>query len=51
LKVHIGGALRVGCKPQEIIEVILQMAVFAGFPAAINALNIAREEMGTFLVS
>ncbi|MEO8064583.1 MAG: carboxymuconolactone decarboxylase family protein [Pseudomonadota bacterium] len=43
LKVHIGGALNVGCKPQEIIEVILQMSVFAGFPAAINALNIARE--------
>ena len=37
------GALNVGCKPQEIIEVILQMAVFAGFPAAINALNVARE--------
>ncbi len=42
-RVHIGGALNVGCKPQEIIEVILQMAVFAGFPAAINALNVARE--------
>jgi len=43
LKVHISGALNVGCKPQEIIEVILQMAVYAGFPAAINALNVARE--------
>ena len=43
LKVHIKGALNVGCKPQEIIEVIMQMAVFAGFPAAINALNVARE--------
>jgi 4-carboxymuconolactone decarboxylase len=43
LKVHIKGALFVGCKPQEIVEVILQMAVFAGFPAAINALEVARE--------
>ena len=43
LKVHIAGAINVGCKPQEIVEVILQMAVFAGFPAAINALNVARE--------
>ena len=43
LKVHIGGALNVGCKPQEIVEVIMQMAVFAGFPATINALNVARE--------
>jgi len=43
LKVHIGRALNVGCKPQEITEVILQMAVYAGFPDAINALNVARE--------
>jgi len=43
LKVHIAGALNVGCQPAEIVEVILQMAVFAGFPAAINALNLARE--------
>jgi 4-carboxymuconolactone decarboxylase len=47
LKVHIEGALNVGCKPQEIIEVILQMAVFAGFPAAINALNVARDAFRT----
>jgi 4-carboxymuconolactone decarboxylase len=50
LKVHIRGALKVGCEPREIVEVILQMAVFAGFPAAINALSVAREafsEIGT----
>lgn len=43
LKVHIAGALNVGCRPSEIVEVILQMTVFAGFPSAINALNVARE--------
>jgi len=43
LKVHIHGALNVGCEPNEIVEVILQMAVFAGFPAAINGVNVARE--------
>ena len=43
LRVHIKGALNVGCKQAEIIEVILQMAVFAGFPAAINGINAARE--------
>jgi 4-carboxymuconolactone decarboxylase len=43
LKVHIHGALNVGCKPDEIVEAILQMAVFAGFPAAINGLHVARE--------
>jgi 4-carboxymuconolactone decarboxylase len=47
LAVHIRGALNVGCTPQEIVEVILQMAVFAGFPAAINALNVAREVFAT----
>jgi len=45
LKVHIRGALNVGCTRQEIVEVILQMTVYAGFPAAINALNVAREAM------
>ena len=43
LKVHIHGALNVGCTPAEIVEVVMQMAVYAGFPAAINALNVARD--------
>lgn len=43
LRVHLHGALNVGCKPSELVEVILQMAVFAGFPSAINALSVARE--------
>jgi 4-carboxymuconolactone decarboxylase len=33
LKVHLHGALNVGCTQDEIIEVIIQMAVYAGFPA------------------
>lgn len=47
LRIHIEGALKAGCRPQEIIEVILQMAVYAGFPAAINALTVAREVLGS----
>ncbi len=47
LRVHVEGALNAGCRPQEIIEVMLQMAVYAGFPAAINALTVAREVFGT----
>ena len=42
LKVHIHGALNVGCTRTEITEVIMQMAVFAGFPAALNGLAAAR---------
>ncbi|BCL74743.1 4-carboxymuconolactone decarboxylase [Jeongeupia sp. HS-3] len=43
LKVHIGAALNVGCTRDEVIEVIMQMAVYAGFPAALNGLLAARE--------
>ena len=43
LKVHIQGALNVGWSEQEIIEVIMQMAVYAGFPCALNGLFAAKE--------
>ena len=43
LKVHIEGALNVGCKPDEIIQVITQMAVYAGFPSALNGIAAAKE--------
>lgn len=43
LKVHIAGALNVGVSRDEIVEVIMQMAVYAGFPAALNGLFAAKE--------
>ena len=43
LKVHLHGARNVGCSEQEIVEVIMQMAVYAGFPAALNGLFAAKE--------
>uniref|UniRef100_A6VVC9 Carboxymuconolactone decarboxylase n=1 Tax=Marinomonas sp. (strain MWYL1) TaxID=400668 RepID=A6VVC9_MARMS len=43
LKVHIHAALNVGCSPKEIIEVLMQMALYAGFPAALNGLFVAKE--------
>jgi 4-carboxymuconolactone decarboxylase len=43
LKVHIHGALNVGCSRQEIVEIIIQMAVYAGFPAALNGMAAAKE--------
>ncbi|GAB7525636.1 carboxymuconolactone decarboxylase family protein [Paraburkholderia sp. 2C] len=46
LKVHIEAALNVGCTRDEIVEVFIQMAVYAGFPAALNALFAAREVFG-----
>jgi 4-carboxymuconolactone decarboxylase len=43
LKVHIHGALNVGCTRQEIVEIMIQMAVYAGFPAALNGVFAAKE--------
>lgn len=43
LKVHIHGALNVGCTEQEVVEIMMQMAVYAGFPAALNGLFAAKE--------
>lgn len=42
LKVHLHAALNVGLSREEILEVIMQMSVYAGFPAALNALAVAR---------
>jgi 4-carboxymuconolactone decarboxylase len=43
LKVHLHAALNVGCTRDEIVEVLMQMAVYAGFPAALNGLFAAKE--------
>jgi 4-carboxymuconolactone decarboxylase len=46
LKEHIRGALNVGCTCNEILEIILQMAVYAGFPAALEAVKTAASVFG-----
>ena len=46
LKSHISGALNVGCTKEDILEVIIQMAVYAGFPRAINGVLAAKEVFG-----
>lgn len=43
LKVHVNGALNAGCTRDEILEVILQMALYAGFAVATNAALAAQE--------
>jgi 4-carboxymuconolactone decarboxylase len=43
LRFHIHGALNVGWTREEVTEIILQMAVYAGFPAALNGMSVARE--------
>ncbi|MFD7016218.1 carboxymuconolactone decarboxylase family protein [Streptomyces sp. NPDC059928] len=43
LRVHIHGLLNVGGTREEVVEVITQMAGYAGFPAALNGIAAARE--------
>jgi 4-carboxymuconolactone decarboxylase len=43
LRIHIGAALNVGLTAQEVEEVIIQTTPYAGFPTAINALNLLKE--------
>jgi len=43
LRVHIHAALHVGCTPREILEVVMQMSVYAGFPATLNGLTAIKE--------
>jgi 4-carboxymuconolactone decarboxylase len=42
LKFHIAGALNVGCSPTEIVESMIHLVVYAGFPAALNGTAAAK---------
>lgn len=43
LKFHIAGALNAGCSSTEIVELMLHLVVYAGFPAGLNGVFAARE--------
>jgi len=43
LKIHLRAALNVGCTQAELVEVVMQMAVYAGFPAALNGMAVLKE--------
>ncbi len=42
LELHIHAALNVGCRPEEVAEVIFQTAVYGGVPATNQALKVLR---------
>lgn len=42
---HIKGAIRQGAEVQEIIEVILQVSVYGGFPVALAGLRVLEETL------
>lgn len=43
LKAHVRNALNAGCTQEQITETIIQMSIYAGFPAALNGLAVAQE--------
>lgn len=43
LRVHIHGALNVGVTETEIVETMILLSVYAGFPAALHGIRAARE--------
>jgi len=54
LKLHIQAALNVGCKPEEIAEVIFQTSIYGGVPATNSALKVLKgvlEEKGLWPIS
>jgi 4-carboxymuconolactone decarboxylase len=43
LRIHLRGALQNGCTREEIREVLLQVAIYCGIPASLEAHNVATE--------
>ena len=43
VKLHLRGALTNGCSKEEIMEVLLQAAIYCGVPAAVDSFRIATE--------
>ena len=51
LELHVGGAFRNGVTEEEIQEVVLQVAVYCGFPAAIDTMRTAKAAIEKFKVA
>jgi 4-carboxymuconolactone decarboxylase len=45
LKVHVRGAINNGCTQEEIQEVLLQVALYAGMPAGMDGFRTASETL------
>ena len=43
LRIHLRGAITNGCSREEIREALLQVAIYCGIPASLDAHNIAME--------
>ena len=47
LRGHLAGALALGIRREELVEVLMQTACYAGVPAAMNALSAAQPVLGS----
>jgi 4-carboxymuconolactone decarboxylase len=43
VKLHLRGALNNGCSKEEIMEVLMQTAIYCGVPAAVDSFRTAKE--------
>ncbi len=43
LRLHVNGALNVGCDPKKLAEIFFQLATYAGMPAVNEALEVYRD--------
>jgi len=43
LKLHLNGALNVGCDPGKLAEIFFQLGTYAGMPAVNEALGIFKD--------
>lgn len=43
IRLHTHGALHSGATPEEVTETIIQLMIYAGFPAAWQAMVVARQ--------
>ncbi|UCD82123.1 MAG: 4-carboxymuconolactone decarboxylase [Desulfobacterales bacterium] len=43
VKLHLRGAFNNGCSKNDIMEVLLQAAIYCGVPAAMDSLRVAKE--------
>ena len=48
LKMHVKGALRNGLTKEEIREVLLQVGIYCGVPAAVDSFRVAREALNEY---
>ena len=47
LRAHLAGALNVGLTRDELVEVLMQVSIYAGVPAAVSSLKVAADVLGT----